>query len=66
MNKWITCDELLPEGSGNVLVTDGEDVFIGWRLDGKWCSDSHDYYEFSHPIIAWMPLPEPYKIESEG
>jgi len=64
-HDWIPVDESLPpKDSGNVLATDGEDMFIAWRMNGKWCSDDSNYYEYTHPITAWMPLPElPLKVK---
>jgi len=65
LREWISVDESLPKDSGNVLATDGEDMFIAWRMNGKWCSDDSNYYEYTHPIIAWMPLPEKYEEKEE-
>lgn len=70
-HKWIPCSERLPEENGQYLITikykhvndSYEDVYAehGEWLDGKW-----DMFCFGHcgeveDIIAWMPLPEPYK-----
>ena len=70
---WIPCSERLPEADGQYLITvkykpeaDYEYIYAehGEWTDGKW-----DMFCFAHcgeveDIIAWMPLPEPYK-ESE-
>ena len=73
---WIPCSERLPEENGQYLITikykhvndSYEDVYAehGEWLDGKW-----DMFCFGHcgeveDIIAWMPLPEPYKEERDG
>lgn len=64
LHEWISVDEFLPERLKNVLATDGEDMFIAWRMNGKWCSDDSNYHEYTHPITAWMSLPElPCKVK---
>lgn len=62
---WIQVDESLPKDSCNVLATDGEDMFIAWRMNGRWCSNDIIYFEYTHPITAWMPLPEKYKEKED-
>lgn len=71
-DEWIPCSERLPEENGQYLITvkyehvdDYEDIYSehGEWGDGKW-----DMFSFGHcgkveNIIAWMPLPEPYKGE---
>ena len=71
---WIPCSERLPEedhwlgGSGKqfsekVLVSianhEDEDIFVDvtYTMDGEWMLALPRYCE----IVAWMPLPEPYK-----
>ena len=58
--EWIPVSERLPEKDGQYLVTyDREDeikVNISYfDRHGFWIGD----------VIAWQPLPEPYKAESE-
>lgn len=65
--SWIPCSERLPEENGNYLVTveanDGTASIKFQMVDHygpKWL------HEGKHEkVIAWMPLPEPYKTESE-
>ena len=62
---WIPCSEGLPEEDGEYLVTDvsggaatvTETYFIT-DCDGEGHWGALD-------VIAWMPLPEPYKAKSE-
>lgn len=58
--RWIPCGERLPENRLYVLVTYKYeygliDHGITWygQVEGKWNT--------SREVIAWMPLPEPYK-----
>ena len=61
---WIPCSERLPEDDKPVLVSFAwEEVDIGWYKGGDWCSDFR-MHDPDYGVIAWMPLPEPYK-ESE-
>jgi hypothetical protein len=70
VHGWIPCSERLPEDGKNCLITyisfldgitkccDGCAYVIenGWF----WCLDDS---EVNVDVIAWMPLPEPYKGE---
>ena len=57
---WIPCSERLPEKDGFYLVTvtDGEQIavckmpFVESEWGGNWFDDE---------VVAWMPLPEPWK-----
>ena len=68
---WIPVEERLPEEDGFYIATiDGEiagqeESFVGLAEfeDDFWVDDDIDY----KCIIAWRPLPEPYRPErSEG
>lgn len=66
MDKWISVEERLPEKSGDYLVTTKN----GYVQVAKWGFDLYKNSGWSGKhlakcIIAWMPLPEPYKAESE-
>ena len=72
--QWIPCSERLPEIDVFVLVTlqhfNGEiDVVIAKVVEGyfskglEWESDDGEWtWDIEHGF-AWMPLPEPYKVE---
>ena len=64
---WIPVSERLPVMNGNYLVTveanDGTASIKYQMVDHygpKWLHE-----EKTQKVIAWMPLPEPYKAESE-
>lgn len=74
--KWIPVSESnLPEDDSRVLVTvqykQGEpevamaDYYRGFRVDNIGCLDINDKGLKSWRLIAWMPLPQPYK-EDKG
>ena len=66
---WIPCSERLPEEYGNYLITthDGN-VDIG-TIDPKkknvWSACDSDGFYWLREVLAWIPLPEPYREESE-
>lgn len=55
--RWIPVGERLPEIAGWYLTT-GEDGEV--YMD--YCDD---WYRLRASVIAWMPLPEPYKEENK-
>lgn len=64
--RWIPVSERLPAPDEDVLVTNGRGMYIGWidPTDKGWRVDSESEY-FMNDIVAWMPLPQPFKAESE-
>ena len=53
---WIPCSERLPEKYGWYIVTvTGEEVTFRWH------STLHGFERHQDEVVAWMPLPEPYK-----
>lgn len=73
--RWIPCSERLPEEPYGCLVTvwdtniitmdEFENIlpyFVGW--DGEQWNDA-DGEQCPFEVIAWMPLPEPYREEGE-
>lgn len=65
-NGWIPCSERLPENISTVLVqVKGiEKPTIGWygNMDNKWILSERDFADLQEfTVLAWQPLPEPYK-----
>ena len=57
--QWIPCSERLPDQNGKYLVVGRQKAinilkFDGGRWYGKW------------GVVAWMPLPETYREETES
>ena len=68
--KWILISEKLPNEFDEVWCsTDSEEIFkatyLGKMNDGTDCFDDNDGMMWEGDIIAWKPLPKPYKTESE-
>lgn len=67
--KWIPCAERLPEKDGYYLVTTKwksrylGNVYIDATIARY--REKPKEWTYNH-VIAWMPLPHPYKAESEG
>lgn len=70
--KWIPVSERLPGNTNNeyypmsLVTLDNGDVCLGvYRYDDKewWTrmSEGETGYTKDHKVIAWQPLPEPYK-----
>lgn len=81
VGEWIPCSERLPELhrvdmesegeyymiSDSVIITDGERVSISeYEIDDEDCRGwlAHDFEEIED-VIAWMPIPEPYRQGEE-
>lgn len=54
--RWIPCEERLPEPTQEVLVTGINGCVYTSRI-------VHGEFEYGGNVIAWMPLPLPYKGE---
>lgn len=70
-SRWIPCRERLPEEDTDVLVTlkCGLIGIMQKKLadddNGEPCYIWQDFEGEEHEVIAWMPLPKPYGVESE-
>ena len=65
--KWIQCSDRLPDKDGSYLIQHDFggigclDYADGWNCRRDYLSgEIYRDYE-SHSVVAWMPLPEPYK-----
>ena len=66
---WIPISERLPEIHQDVLLSlRSLDVEVGFRAETEpyfYCHNVDGCFIEPQNVIAWMPLPEPYKVESE-
>ena len=68
---WIPCNERLPEKenvlcSAVSLARNPDTIFVGAYRNGVWFLQSAIAtisYPTQYKVIAWMPLPEPWKGE---
>lgn len=68
--EWIPVSERVPEDSELVLFSTKTDrVFTGRYFDDdtdfQWYAFRDETFVEDNVVTAWMPLPEPYKGESE-
>ena len=68
--RWIPVSERLPEDRELILFSTKTDrVFEGRYFDDntghQWYSFRDDIFAWNNVVTAWMPLPQPYKAESE-
>jgi hypothetical protein len=67
--KWIPVNEKLPEDYDLILFSTKTEVFEGRYFDDntdrQWYSFRDDTFAWNNVVTAWMPLPQPYKAESE-
>ena len=66
MNKtdWIPLSERLPEHGQEVLGCEKDGFITRYRYDAEepacWMDDHEEFFRLDD-VVAWMPLPEPYK-----
>ena len=69
VGEWIPCSERLPEESNIYLCCNivGDIYMHRWTVpfyfkkEGAWMDMYDDWPEEITDVVAWMPLPEPYK-----
>lgn len=67
IGQWIPCSERLPEAFDNVLISTKE----GGRAIAHRCPNQSEgrFYDLHSSaidsVVAWQPLPEPYKPKGE-
>lgn len=65
--EWIPVSERLPEDDTEVIYCDKNGVRGNchyWKGFNRYPRDKGEY-QFPNDIVAWMPLPEPYKEGGE-
>lgn len=78
-DRWISVEDRLPEDDVNVLITYADiddDQYVGIditnygyaylggnKLDFKEWRSPFEYFRSNYKVIAWQPLPEPYRSE---
>ena len=64
--KWIPCSERLPRQEQEVICQCRANMIRVLKLDayGDWYQDAKHCY-MSGFVIAWMPLPEPYRKDGD-
>ena len=60
--RWIPVSERLPDKYTYTLWCASSGCVRSDYFNGEFWEDAKKYY---YEVIAWMPLPEPYKAESE-
>ena len=62
--KWIPCSERLPDKAGRYLTTCSK--WGAWKVDWNiWVTEQNPLWLWEQGVIAWMPMPEPYKEEED-
>lgn len=62
-NGWIPCSERLPEENYAVLVwcPERKNIYCAYLEEGQWWIFGAYFEKVKLEVIAWMPLPEPFK-----
>ena len=68
MSEWISVEDHLPDDGGYVLVSDGEDVFMGFKddsFDGDFMNVEVGSMICIVDITHWQPMPEPSRSKDD-
>ena len=74
--KWIPVSERLPEDYGEYIVTmrsglvqeatyKPKRMYVYFRTGWSACYSDGIFYHDDSEIVAWMPLPDPYKEDKD-
>lgn len=68
IGRWIPVSERLPEERIAVLVwcPERKNIYCAYLEEKQWWIFGAYFQKVPLEVLAWMPLPEPYKAESEG
>ena len=55
--RWIPCSERLPENGYWLWSAKGGEVQKDFYWDGHW----EQAEKYGYDVVAWLPLPKPYK-----
>ena len=59
--EWILCSESMPKNFENVLVSHKGGVTLAWYNGVYWTHGASTKHRPIKTVVAWMPLPDPYK-----
>lgn len=65
VSKWIPCSERLPEDNTDVIICFYNGEVTGMRYLGNGIFQGV-YEHTTKAIVAWMPLPKPYKEKKQN
>ena len=66
-NGWIPCSERLPDEKQTVLVwcPEYKNIYCAYLEKKKWWMFGALVQIVPNAVVAWMPLPEPYREDGE-
>lgn len=64
--RWIPAEERLPDSREEmVLACDRKGgITLAWFEENKWFRITTFAGDYDYKVVAWMPLPEPYRPEN--